>query len=200
MSEAGSHHQQRLLLIRHPETIANVERRYIGRTDSPLTDRGRRQVTYLSDVTRAWGPDAIYSSPLGRAWTTAVAIAPRHVEPVACDDLVEIDFGQAEGHTWDELVAAGITPDYASEGPVVPGGENVAALRERVRRVAAEIERGPARTAVVTHGGVLRLLLVHWLGLPRDAGWRIRLPNAVTVVLRFDGGAVTLEERRPPGG
>ena len=67
-----------LLLIRHGETAWNRERRMQGHIDIPLSEAGLRQAQALGQALAAERPDAIYSSDLGRARTTAQPIAEAH--------------------------------------------------------------------------------------------------------------------------
>jgi len=189
---------RKVMLIRHPETEANVAARYIGRMDSPITARGVRQTAWLAEQLGSWGADVAYTSPLGRALSTAHAIVPAGVPTRVLDDLQEIDFGDVEGLNFGEIQARGIRLDYASGGPIAPGGESATAFDDRVRRVAEMIAEGPERSVIVTHGGVMRRLLVNWLGLPGDRGWRIGLPNAAVAVVRLAEGAGVLESLTPP--
>lgn len=187
-----------LMLIRHPETLANVESRYIGRTDSPLTERGMRQRAWLTTVVAPWGADAIYSSPLGRALDTAHAISPAGCDVRVLEDLQEIDFGDAEGLTYTDISARGIRLQYTGSGPIAPAGETAEAFDARVRRAEALITEGPLRSVVVTHGGVMRRLLMHLLDLPAECGWHFGVPNATVAVVRIAEGVGVLERLAPP--
>ena len=189
---------RRVVLVRHPETLANVESRYIGRMDSPISPRGERQTAWLGRVLENWCADEVYSSPLGRALSTARAIAPPSTPLRVLEELIEIDFGVAEGLTYDEIRARGIALDYTGSGPIVPEGETGAAFDRRVRAAAEIIAAGPERSVVVTHGGVVRRLLVAWLGLPVDRAWCVAVPNAAMMVVRIEDGAGILESLTPP--
>lgn len=186
------------MLVRHPETEANVESRYIGRTDSPVSTRGERQTAWLAGIVAPWGPDVVYSSPLGRALETARAIAPVGCEVRVVEDLQEIDFGDAEGLTYDDIVARGIRLEYTGTGPIAPGGETGVAFDTRVRQVGQQIAAGPARAVVVTHGGVMRRLLMHLLELPAECGWHFGVPNAAVAIVRVTEGVGVLESLTPP--
>ena len=136
-----------LLLVRHGETDWNAEGRLQGHTDRPLNDYGRRQATELAQRLAGDGADAIYSSDLSRARTTAEIIGERLGLPVVVDpDLREKNWGTWEGLTGDE------------RAHVEFEGESTDDHRDRVmaavRRIAA---RHPdQRVVVVTHGGSLR--------------------------------------------
>ena len=90
----------RLILIRHGETEWNVSGRYQGQTDIPLSDRGRAQAEALGRRFASIPVDAVYSSPLQRAYDTAAAIARVKGLPIQkADGLKELDFGEWDGNT-----------------------------------------------------------------------------------------------------
>ncbi|MDP2300382.1 MAG: histidine phosphatase family protein [Coriobacteriia bacterium] len=186
-----------ILVIRHPETLANASGHLIGRSDSPISPLGTVQTAALARHVAEWQPEIIFSSPLGRALDTARAIAPGGTPVELVDDLMEIDFGSAEGLTWAELRSRGIALDY-SGGPVAPGGEAGVDFMARVGRAAARVADGPSRAAVVTHGGMFRHLLTTWLRLPAEAAWRFEVPNAGMAVVRLHADTGVLERLGPP--
>lgn len=186
-----------ILIVRHPQTVANVEGRLVGQSDSPITDLGRRQMTALARAVSAEDPQIVYASPLGRALTTAHFITPDGTPLEIVEDLKEIDFGDAEGLTWDEMTARGITLDYTG-GPVAPGGEVGALFDARVRAAAERAAGGPSPAVVITHGGVFRHLLGALLGMSVDEVWRMDIPNAAVATLRQRDGAWLLESLALP--
>lgn len=188
----------RILLARHPETESNLERRYVGRGGTPYTPLGERQRGALAGSIASFGPDAILSSPAGRAARVARDAAARlgltpHVDP----DLAEIDFGRAEGLTYEEAYSAGVPMNYlggpASDGEMFGGGERWAEFGARLSRVTEVIRGAGENVAVVTHGGVIRWLHVRWLGLPDEAAWRLAIPPASIAVLGLQEGHDVLE-------
>jgi broad specificity phosphatase PhoE len=190
--------ERRIMLVRHPQTEANVAARYMGRQDSPITPHGQLQLRWLARTVAEWEPDEAYVSPLERTQITARAVVPALVPMTVLDDLAEIDFGDAEGYTYAELSSRGVALDYTSGGPIAPGGETSAEFDARVRRAASAIEAGASRIVVVTHGGVVRRLLTQWLQLPLEAGWRLAVPNAVVAVVALADGTGVLESLTPP--
>src|SRR3712207_3489162 len=96
----------RLLLVRHGESTGNVTRVLQGR-DDPLTERGRGQARAIARHLAARGDvQAIYTSPLARAYETARIIgAAVGVEPEPREGFAEIDVGQAAGLTLEEWIA-----------------------------------------------------------------------------------------------
>ena len=97
-----------LFLVRHGETKSNRERRYLGLLDDVLTDLGFFQAEQLADALVLFPIVAIYSSPLQRAYYTALPIAARHsLEVRVLDSLRECDFGLWDGLTNAEIEARG---------------------------------------------------------------------------------------------
>lgn len=201
-------------LIRHPQTVANVDGRFVGRGESALTDLGRAQLVSIAMMMESWKPGAVLSSPRQRALVVAKRISACGTPLRVLDELAEIDFGRAEGLTWAEMNALGMQVRYYPalplgqmtadafggpvEGPVAPEGEQWAAFMERIRTAVRTIESTAPRVAVVTHGGVVRALLTHWLGLPDEAAWRFALPSATIATLTVRGGQGVLESLLPP--
>jgi broad specificity phosphatase PhoE len=184
-----------LLLARHPEVEANAERIYIGRGDSPYTQRGEQQKLLLAKAIEAWRPGVVRSSPIKRARDVAETVGAAGHPVVVDDDLTEIDFGHAEGLTYNEAKRHGIPMDFLG-GPAdtrpFGGGETWGEFGDRLRRAAAEILGGPDRIAVVTHGGVFRGLIVSFLRLPPESAWRFSIPPASIATLTLHGDVGTL--------
>jgi broad specificity phosphatase PhoE len=152
--------------VRHGESEANAARRFAGRTNSSLTERGREQAEAVAGALAKVPFDRIVSSPLSRCRDTALVIARRHQLPVDLEpDLVEIDVGDRTGTPFDE--ARGL-PEWSDDGFVAwPRGETLDQVLERAHRVIARIasENAGQRVLVVGHGGVTRILMSHFLGL-----------------------------------
>ncbi len=111
------------------------------------------------------------------------------------DDLAEIDFGAAEGLTYDEARRAGVDIDLLGgppESAPFHDGESWQAFAARIDKAAERIEKCGSRVAVVAHGGVVRSLVSHWLGLPDKAAWRFAVPNASVATLTLWDGTGTL--------
>jgi probable phosphoglycerate mutase len=185
-----------VLIARHPQVVANLEGRFVGAGESPFTPLGERQSAALAAYIAEWKPSSVHASPRTRARVVAEAAAGlAAVDLVIDDDLAEIDFGGAEGLTYDEAVAAGVAVDLL-QGPreKMPfhASETWRAFADRVARAAAVIESNGPRIAVVAHGGVVRALLAYWLGLPESAAWRFAVPNASVATITLWDGTGTL--------
>lgn len=172
-----------ILLIRHGQTEWNATNTLQGQTDVPLSPLGVQQAEQLGPVVTAWQPDLAWISPLGRATQTADILfrglpdLRRQLVP----ELMERANGCLEGLTREEQLAQ--HPDVLlalRQDPVrapIPGGES---LHDFWRRVVPVLERPieADRLAVVAHGGSIRLLISHFLGLGVNRLVRARFDNA----------------------
>lgn len=166
----------RLVMVRHGEATAAVEKRVGGHTGcTGLSDLGRRQAKLLRDRFASTGfrPDAVVTSVLARAVETAEILAPGVGHdpteiPQRCE-LCEMHPGEADGLTWDTFRERyGETDLMANpERPLSPGGESVWAFSDRVQRALRRLEDDHTeQTAlVVCHGGVIMSAAVTFLGL-----------------------------------
>jgi 2,3-bisphosphoglycerate-dependent phosphoglycerate mutase len=154
----------RLLLVRHGETSANLDGVWHGSTDTPLTERGRRQAERVAKYLAATCADAsaLYASDLQRARDTASAIAGALDLEVRTDaGLREYDLGAWEGRTYRELARVHRLWERMQADPhhAPHGGESPLAVAERLagalRRIAAT--HAGQRVIVVSHGGALSL-------------------------------------------
>lgn len=172
----------RLALIRHGQTDWNLRGLMQGRTDIPLNDTGRAQAeSAAARIDRAeW--DVVVSSTLGRARETAAILAARLGLPVAgaYDDLVEQDFGAAEGTLVSEIDVRWPGRAFERKEPEDEvGPRGVRALE----RIAAE--QAGARVLAVAHGTLIRHVLGELTG--HDARSYPKLDNlAVSQVERAD--------------
>jgi len=162
-----------ILAIRHGETVWNVEDRFQGHEDSPLTETGRRQVDALGRRLRDMTFDTLVSSDLGRARESAGIIAAHTGHAVATDArLRERHYGILEGLNLQEINAryADILARFNADDPdyVIPGGES---HRMHFERNCSWLEewiasRAGSAVAIVVHGGVLDSLFRHVACLP----------------------------------
>jgi probable phosphoglycerate mutase len=161
----------RLWLVRHGDTEWSDSGRLNGWRDVPLNAAGWRQAMALRSVLAGRRFASVRSSDLSRALSTA-----RIAAGIAVPDsrLRELDFGALEGATWDRVPAATQRALLSFDDFAAPEGESVPHLRRRVREAIDELPDGDH--LVVSHGGVIRLLL-------RDAGQDQRVePGGVRTV------------------
>ena len=157
-----------LWLARHGETAWTIARRHTGRTDLPLTPEGERLAREVlgPKLRAAGGFDAVLASPLERARQTARLAG---YEPDLDERLMELDYGDYEGLTTDEIRARRPGWDLWADG--CPGGETVEDVAARMDALVAERLHGrPGRILLFGHGHALRILTARWLGLPAREG------------------------------
>ena len=151
-----------LLLIRHGQTDANVNRLLVGMTDVPLDPLGELQARRIGEHMKSVPIDALVTSPLKRARDTAhqISVATGHV-PVVVPGLSEMNFGRAEGLTMDQVMAQFpelmALRDDNDATFVWPDGDHRVSFHDRVYATfLGLIERyDRQRLAVVCHGGVI---------------------------------------------
>jgi len=180
-----------LYIIRHGETVDNLEGRIQGHTDSSLTPLGVRQAQAVADRLASDKFTAIYSSDLGRAMATAEAIASRHNMPIISTDLLrEANLGVGQGKTAEELLRE-YPEEYRrwKENSAIfrlPGAESLESVIERcgkfIQNVLNEHEDG-AKLAVIVHSGSLRGLICAACGLSVDFYRFIHTANASLSIL-----------------
>ena len=194
----------RLLLVRHAETEEAARGRCYGSLDVGLSPRGMSQRAALAELLAGEPIAAVVTSPRVRAVETARAIVGPHRLDLRVDsDLRELDFGDLEGRTYDEIAAT--LPELYAEWMThptrvrFPGGEGYADLKERaLRAVAATREHLDGRTAAfVTHGGIVRAVLADALGIPDERIFGIAVdPASVSLVEWREGVPVVLGVNR----
>jgi broad specificity phosphatase PhoE len=186
----------KLLIVRHPETEANVTGRFVGQGESPFTALGRRQARRLPAKIARFKPDTIWSSPLQRAHVVALRAQRLARVPLVVDErLTELDFGNAHGLTWEEIAEADIAFNYRSaDAPVAPGGESRNELLARVSELVDEAVTAGGRHVLVCHAGVMRAVLGHTLGLTGDLLWLFCVHNAQLAEVHLIDGTGQLVE------
>jgi 2,3-bisphosphoglycerate-dependent phosphoglycerate mutase len=161
-----------LILVRHGVTTWNLEKRFQGQLDTPLSDLGHEQAAMTADALAGEPVSSIYTSDLSRAQQTAYPIAENLGLPLLAEiSLRERHFGLFQGKTHAELISdfpaeyakwksRDLAFDFGGNG-----GETLPRFYKRVElALAAIVKRSIAQTAgtlnsiiVVTHGGVLNM-------------------------------------------
>jgi broad specificity phosphatase PhoE len=160
-----------VFIVRHGETEWNVQGRRQGQLDSPLTEAGRSSAQQVSVLLSDLNPDALFSSPLGRAWSTALIIDAALGLGVRSEGgLSEIDQGELGGLTNDEIEEShpGLLAERRSclQSWRFPGGESYADGDLRAAAALSRIEATLTRRPVlVTHEMIARMLVRNLLGL-----------------------------------
>ncbi|MFV0132909.1 histidine phosphatase family protein [Streptomyces sp. HMX87] len=195
-----------LFLVRHGETEWSRSGRHTGRTDVPLTDRGRDEARRLVPLIRSHRIGAAFVSPLQRARETAELIGLH--DPRVDADLREWDYGGYEGITTVEIHRS--RPDWflftdgVPPGPPDHPGETPEQVGERADRVLARAEAAFANTegcvVLVAHGHFLRVLTARHLGLAPSQGALFQLGTGTVCRLGTEHGrpVIAAWNVRPP--
>lgn len=185
-----------LVLVRHGETEANAAGLLLGRSESPLTERGRAQATALRRVIDP--PARLLSSPLGRARDTAAALA--FDVPLEIDNRwVEVDYGEYDGEPLGDVPAEVWQRWRGDSDFLPPGGESLSAMGRRVRAACEELfdgEEADARRAdvvVVSHVSPIKAAVAWALGAGDELAWRLYLSTASVTVIGWGAGAPVLQ-------
>ena len=190
----------KLYLIRHGETDYNNALRFQGQTDIPLNQKGIEQAEKAADFFRDIPLQAIYTSSLIRAKTTAEIIAGvKGMDVQETDALREMSFG-----IWENMNTKDIQKKYAKEWKdffsspariTIPQGENMLDVQKRAYPTVQEIlDKYPeGDVAFVAHGGIIRVLICTMLGLDLNRAWHLHVGNASITCFYYWGRSYTLD-------
>ena len=207
----------RIYLIRHGKTPGNQLNRYIGITDEPLSERGRK----LAEQCMYERPEIVFSSPLKRACQTAELAG--FADHGVLDGIAEWDYGRAEGRTRQQVSeASGFEWDVWRDGPrsltptlegdwveTLPSGEQAREAKRKIQD-GATLEEAAARAKsaideitpllkdghnvlLVAHAHILRILTSQWLGVDPHFARLLRLDTAHYSVLSVYKGDNVIE-------
>lgn len=188
----------RIYLVRHAEAEGNLYRLVQGHFDGVITKRGYAQIAALRRRFAGEHVDAVYSSDLFRARTTARAISePRGLEIQLRRELREMHLGWWEGRTWQEVGAK--EPQQLHNFHLdlsqlqIEGGESAAAVRERIMaellRIGAENEG--KTVAVISHGAAVRILLGTLRGMElHEIDQSVLGDNTAVSLLEYENGTL----------
>jgi broad specificity phosphatase PhoE len=185
-------------LVRHGATannLANPPKIQGHGCDMELSDTGRDQAARTARLLADLPLAAAYCSPLQRARETAEIICrPHRLAPVDVDALREVDVGQWEGLSWDEVRRQ--SPEAHHRFVTNPaehgyaGGENLNQLRHRVQPAVERLAGTQAGGAIliVAHNVVNRVLLADLMGIPLPRAREVNQANCGVNVLRYRDG------------
>ena len=188
---------KRIWLVRHGQTLWTEQKRFCGHSDIPLSTTGRKEARWVAAQLQTKPLVAIYSSDLLRTRETAEIIRKKFVggihtvnnadavervlpEVVTSRELREINFGQWEGLTYEEIVKAspGHLDFFSRPADVAPpAGETLAKAVERALSTLLTIAEMPHRGDIVavSHGGILAGILCSLLGMPLNNQWQLHI-------------------------
>ncbi|MFI4947330.1 MAG: histidine phosphatase family protein [Alphaproteobacteria bacterium] len=156
-----------------------------------LTTRGRAEIATVAERLAGDGVAAIYASPLQRTRESAEILAARLGLVIELrDDLIELDFGEWTGATFDMIRADPRWEAWRTHRSLsrIPGGESMREVQRRAVEALMELgERHPEETLVaVSHGDVIRSVLLFALGMPLDHYSRIEVGQGSISTIRID--------------
>ena len=185
----------RFIFVRHGETEWNIQGRYQGQSDIPLSEKGRAQAAALGKRFEGIPVDVVYSSPLQRAYDTARAIAePKGLPIRLVEGIKELDFGRWDGLTLemlreqfgDSFMKYRTEPfHYPMEGE---GTLNRAKLRvgAALEEIKEEYRHTDKTVVVVAHGGILKLAIFYLLDMSSRFYRCIELDNTSLTILDIE--------------
>lgn len=145
-----------ICIVRHGETDWNAQKRFQGREDIELNEKGKEQAYIVANYLKKSEWDVIISSPLKRASMTASVIGNHLGLPdvITCEAFIERDYGKASGLTLEQQ-------KHAFPDGIIPGKENDDTLADRVMKGLEFIiqEYRGKNIIVVSHGAVINALL-----------------------------------------
>lgn len=178
----------RLILIRHCQSMGNLQKVFQGQTDFDISPLGEKQLALLGLRLRNVSIDGIYASPLIRAWKTAEAINEYHKLPIIpMDELKEIDIGdlagRGPGRVFDGYPELAVNWREYPERCVFPGGESTADVYARAKAVLQKIlnENRGKTVVVVSHGFLMRNMVCVLLNKELDALASVRIGGNTSV-------------------
>lgn len=158
-----------LYLLRHGPTDAVVSGAPLGRLDLPVNAEGEARWPAVKIELLSLGLQRVLCSPLQRSRSHAEDL---ELPSLVIADLAEQSFGDWEGRTWNELSESDpiATKAFFSDPvkAVPPQGESFGRCASRAVMALQGALQGEAPTLVLAHGGSLRALLAHFLGLPLE--------------------------------
>jgi len=191
----------RLVLVRHGESTWNLEGRFQGQLDPPLSKLGVRQAAAVARrLARADRPATVVSSPLIRARRTAEIIASACELPLETDDrLREISHGQ-----WEGLLSAEVAQRWPAmlaqwrdepERIHFPHGESLADVDVRLHSFLVDSKGRPSPLLVCTHDVIVRLAVLWAQGAPLKRFWDAATDNASITEIVIEGERRALVRR-----
>lgn len=180
----------RLFLIRHGESVNNLNRRYTGQFDAELTDNGRSQAIALRPFLSQFKFDKVYSSDLKRAFETSQLALPNYTAEKT-PLIREIKIGRLENMSIADIqpsiVGEDICKSVKSHDFTPVGGENLTMLKERVEKFFKTLETSEYNNvATFAHGGVLMAALKNVIG--EYVSNSVRRPNCAIAVFDYSNG------------
>jgi broad specificity phosphatase PhoE len=188
-----------IYMVRHGQTVWNVDKRFRGTMDVPLNDKGRSDAQRVAELLARGGLEAVYTSPLSRAREVAAAIAGSSGlhRMSDLDGLLNLDYGEWHGLTKEECAARDPeawrlyrkSPEHAR----CPGGEALADAADRVTATLLALARRhrDGVVAAVSHGVMVRLAALR-AGYTAGGDWEIPLDTGSATAFTVVNGGLSV--------
>lgn len=189
-----------IILARHGQTAWNIGEVFRGQTDIELDETGLKQAQLLAEYLGNRKIDAVFSSPLQRAFKTAQTIASyHHLEVRVTQGLNDLSFGEWEGKPSKEVQQEypSLFKRWVATPHLVklPGGESLDDLTARVMNLVNEVVNQYHNSIIfVAHRVVHQSLILALLGLDNSHFWNIRMDTAAITTFRYTQGRFVLTE------
>lgn len=164
-----------VVLVRHGETEWSLSGQHTGRSDIPLTDRGRRHADAIGRRLAGRPFALVLTSPLSRAAETA-KLAGLGDQAIPTDELMEWDYGDYDGRRTVDIREE--RPGWLLWTDGVPNGESPADVGRRVDGLIERVRSVDGDVALFAHGHILRALGARWCGFEVAAGAHLALATA----------------------
>ena len=181
----------KFILVRHGETEANISGIFSGWTDFPLTEKGNKDILATAETLKRYKEvDLIYSSPLNRTLTTANVISSVLKKDIQIvENLKEMNFGIFDGKKNKY-----IQENYPTEWELwlkdyvnyrIPEGENLLDVLGRIKDFIDKLIEKDKDSIIVTHGGIIQVMITYLLDLSLDKIWHFQCPPAGYVEIEY---------------
>lgn len=186
----------RVLVMRHPQTQGNLEDVFVGQKNSPLSELGQKQCQEAVQALIAWKPERIISSPLERCLAIAKPVSEKlNLELEIDPEIIEMNFGVIEGIKTEDLYKQGIKFPWQidEDVPFVEGAESMSELKARVGSAFDRYAKDARRSALICHGGVMRTIAAHVLGLDAKHTFKLVCNNVSSCIYQIHEGSAFVE-------
>ena len=187
--------ETKLLIIRHGQSIGNLERRFLGHTDLDLSELGYKQASIVTEYLKNEKIDIVYSSDLKRAYNTVKPIAEyRNLKIIKSKSLREIYAGEWENGDY-EYLSNNFSTEYEKwkndiGNAYCNGGESVTDLQDRIYEEVIKIAKDNIGKTVCigTHATPIRTLYAKIEGVKKDDMYKVPwATNASVTTVTYDG-------------
>jgi broad specificity phosphatase PhoE len=185
------------ILVRHAQTDWNKKEIFRGRAEVELNRTGIRHAEKTSTLLADLPIDGICTSPLKRSIVTAQILArPHSVKPREYPGLIDIDYGEWQGLMREEVERkfTGLYTQWINQPHLVkfPEGESLSDVEKRAVACFKEIVESHNFSIIVSHRVVIKVILLHILGLPLSAFWKVKQDPCAITRIDYNGGRYTI--------